>query len=178
MVKLRTVLGLVISVLVVGCTANVESVGQSQESLGTDQALPLRGTLAGPLTSSPTGRCADAFGPTIGTSTQFAEGELSHLGATVHTSTHCVPPFTNLPHTSHHDGELVWTAANGDEVHATYFGDGILDFSTLTLRAQSYVTITGGTGRFEDASGDAVAHAVANVATSQVTFEIEGWIDY
>jgi len=51
-------------------------------------------------------------------------------------------------------GEAIFTLANGDQVLASYSGDGYLDTSTNQLHLVLTYTITGGTGRYKDAYGN------------------------
>ncbi len=69
-------------------------------------------------------------------------------------------------------GTVVFTAANGDQLYADLDGA----FTSLTSIEGTY-TFTGGTGRFEDASGDADFVAVtSDLIHIAVTFE--GSIEY
>ena len=60
--------------------------------------------------------------------------------------------FTVTPSTGNAVGTATWTAANGDPIFATVTGHGdIVVFPTVVI-GESH-SITGGTGRFADASG-------------------------
>lgn len=74
-------------------------------------------------------------------------------------------------------GFTVFTAANGDELHATHTGpltppDGALQQVDVIL------SFTGGTGRFEHATGTAHGTGVANLATGTGLLENDGRISY
>ena len=71
------------------------------------------------------------------------------------------------------DGWAVYTAANGDELHATF--DGQLNGATGAITAT--LTYAGGTGRFADAGGSAaLSGQIQPDGTLAVT--VEGTIDY
>lgn len=80
-----------------------------------------------------------------------AKGVVSHLGLTQWYSEHCFGSGGRLL-----DGELVLTASNGNKVYATYTGGceapGAIGEK---VSCSGNAVISGGTGRFEHASGDA-----------------------
>ena len=89
----------------------------------------------------------------------------------------------NLTHLGRFDGEYdyeedtaVWTAANGDtvEVETTWFalGDCLNPPYCYVFTYVQELTITGGTGRFENAKGSATVEGVFNFAT----IEFEGYL--
>lgn len=90
--------------------------------------------------------CASTF-----TTITTAKGPASHMGLTTWQSQHCVGAAGQLL-----DAELVLTAANGDEVHATYTGScagtGVIG---ELITCSGNILVSGGTGRFENASGTA-----------------------
>jgi hypothetical protein len=82
-------------------------------------------------------------------------------------------------------GEVVLTAANGDEVHGTIMGGEVyeLGFERAGDGQEQFieVTIMGGTGRFDDAIGCFVLHIVFDLFEEEMILgEIleEGSIDY
>ncbi|MCG2841548.1 PEPxxWA-CTERM sorting domain-containing protein [Sandaracinobacter sp. RS1-74] len=85
------------------------------------------------------------FGPDL-----YTAGGTSNLGQYTYTATHCIaapPPGTTF------DGVFEWTFASGGSIFGT-------DYSVLTVTETpglfdvvNYLTITGGSGRFADASG-------------------------
>ena len=86
------------------------------------------------------------------------------------------PPFT-LPRWGHGNGELIFTAANGDILLATY-DDAISHHKSKT---DVYVTFTGhfkdgGTGRFEHAEGSfewiVIFNPTENIGTATATGKI------
>ncbi len=102
-------------------------------------------------------------------------GHATHLGrssfvalSTVNLTT--APPFGV-------SGTAIFYAANGDEFYTTFTGT-----STPIGGGRSNVvvnhTITGGTGRFEDASGSFTGITVANPAMPTGSITYEGYISY
>lgn len=86
------------------------------------------------------GRCSE---PSQWISSMSGTGVISHLGRVSWATEHCF----QLPGTFG-DAELVITAANGDQLFATY--DGVMTGETTFAET---LIITGGTGRFVGASG-------------------------
>lgn len=87
-------------------------------------------------------------------------GDVSHLGRTTYYSTHCA----NLETNGLDYGEARLVAANGDEVWLTYSADLVdaipvspPDLMPVTLVYAVHNVVTGGTGRFEDATGEFLA---------------------
>jgi hypothetical protein len=76
--------------------------------------------------------------------TVFATGQATHLGSFTRNANVVVHPDAEVV------GTLVWTAANGDQL----FADLVAAFISPTAAAGTY-TFTGGTGRFENATGEA-----------------------
>jgi len=78
------------------------------------------------------------------------EGNLTHLGRSQYYSTHC----STLDGTSLVNGEATLVAANGDEVWLTYTATLVGPFPAPVLMYEVTNVVVGGTGRFEDASGE------------------------
>lgn len=70
------------------------------------------------------------------------------------------------------DGEMILTAANGDELWSSYvrFGEG--------EGVPEEHTFVGGTGRFAGASGEGLGHPDCNRETGTCTFTLDGVIHY
>jgi hypothetical protein len=67
-------------------------------------------------------------------------------------SDHCTPPVDQIL-----GGQMTFLAANGDELRATYTGT-VLPFELVPgaiITVDIDLVITGGTGRFEGATGEA-----------------------
>jgi hypothetical protein len=92
-----------------------------------------------------------------GTGTSEGIGQLSHLGAfTFHND------FTSFtvtgPTTFSYTLTTIWVAANGDEIFTTGTATGTL---TNGIESTLLSTITGGTGRFADASGTITSSVIS-----------------
>ncbi len=94
-----------------------------------------------------------------------ATGIATHLGLFTRTETVLVDPFGVFK-----EGTITFTAANGDELYADVAGG--FTAADLSTAAGSY-TFTGGTGRFQDASGGALFVAVASETGYDITFDGE-----
>lgn len=107
------------------------------------EQVPFRGVWAGQTISAE----VDPDNPALVTVVSSGIGQATHLGRFTMESPH----VTNLGDLTVF-GQQIFTAANGDKIFATFSGqfvptgDGVLE-STLSG------TITGGTGRFANASG-------------------------
>jgi hypothetical protein len=90
------------------------------------------------------GRCSQ---PSQWISTSSGSGRISHLGRVSWTTEHCFQLFAGK-YGTFGDARLVITAANGDQLFGTY--DGVMTGETTFAET---VVVTGGTGRFAQASG-------------------------
>lgn len=79
-------------------------------------------------------------------------GHATHLGAITWTTHETVNLCTN-PDGADVNGTFALTAANGDQVFGTYQTLAQLNFATNQVSAFGDFIITGGTGRFQGASG-------------------------
>jgi hypothetical protein len=87
------------------------------------------------------GRCSQ---PSQWVSSSAGTGHDTHLGRVTWASEHCF----QLSAGTFSDARVVITAANGDQLHATY--EGVMTGETTFTDS---VVITGGTGRFAGATG-------------------------
>jgi len=79
----------------------------------------------------------------------FASGNASHLGLVSMTTLHCTPKGDTIA-----GGVGTFVAANGDEVYYEYGGTAPFPGPGVTvIVAEVEFVITGGTGRFANASG-------------------------
>jgi hypothetical protein len=75
------------------------------------------------------------------------------------------------------DGEATFTAADGSTITATYAGaqdapvDGVAAY-------ENAATVTGGTGRFADASGSWTISGAVDFNTGAITGFLAGWLAY
>lgn len=83
-------------------------------------------------------------------------GTASHLGVTEMASSHCTPnpPFGPAPGPIQ-GGVITLVAANGDTIEGTYTGEvaPLPPEEGARISGVVHVTITGGTGRFDGATG-------------------------
>lgn len=108
------------------------------------------------------------FPPAYVRLTGTATGEATHLGSYTRTET-----LTLKIADGSISGSIVFTAANGDELWADVEGG----FTNLEMtRAEGTYAFTGGTGRFQNASGGAAFVAVAVAGGFKITFD--GSIQY
>ena len=119
--------------------------------------LPVRGTLEATETED------GALNHLVGT------GEATHLGRFTLTSDFAVDPTTATG-----IGTAIWTAANGDQIFTTLTGQAVVVFPIATITETH--TITGGTGRFADASGGIVLARSLNLLTLISSGSITGTI--
>ena len=131
--------------------------------LSNDQEVPFKGRLEGTATITP------GTPPFLSVSIAGA-GNATHLGRFTVEIPHVVNP-TNRTST----GTYEFTAANGDTLTAAFAGQ-----STLTapgvLSVVDTATITGGTGRFADATGIFTVERVFNQVTGVTTGSFEGTV--
>jgi len=83
--------------------------------------------------------------------------------------------FTVIMATGNATGMATWTAANGDQIRVSVVGHGdIVVFPTVTITETH--TITGGTGRFADASGSITIERSADIVTGESSGALSGTI--
>ena len=99
-------------------------------------------------------------------------GTATHLGK----YTEHITMQINLP-TRHSMGAATFTAANGDTLNATVEGQAT-PASPGVLSIVEVYSITGGTGRFADATGSFTLHSTANQATGVSSGTFSGAIDH
>jgi hypothetical protein len=98
--------------------------------------------------------------------------QLAHLGRSLFDGELVINLITRTQ-----EGTRTFTAANGDELYAsvvgasTPAGPGLIAFSAT-------FTFTGGTGRFENASGTATGTGVANQTTGATSVSLHGALRY
>ena len=137
----------------------------TQARAAMDVALPFRGTLESVQTS------ATLIGPTTLLGHSEGSGNATQLGRYTDASDATIDLQTNMG-----TEQETLTAANGDllfvytTAQATPIGNG----ETLSVVESS--TITGGTGRFEGASGSYIRRCVVVAATGASTGTFDGTI--
>lgn len=104
------------------------------------------------------------------------EGQATHLGRFTFVSPH----YSGLTDFSI-DGTQLFTAANGDELHATLLGNlapVVDETGHVYLVGDVAGTITGGTGRFADATGAFTFHIEFDTETAHSFSTIDGTIHF
>lgn len=131
-------------------------LGLAAPAVADSDARPFKADIGGELFWTPDGEC-----PITGLRTNaVGVGNATHLGKMTMTSDHCTPPELDYG-----VGDMVWTAANGDEIYLDYWGT-CDDFSSLQVGEVLICTVefdvVGGTGRFDDVdgSGEGYVHIV------------------
>ncbi len=116
------------------------------------EARPFKGSASGEVTFRMVGTdvcpASDVFAGGM-QSTSFATGTASHLGAVTTMARHCTPAADTIA-----GGQGTFVAANGDEIYFDYNGSAPFPGEgTTVIVATTVFEITGGTGRFADATG-------------------------
>ena len=104
--------------------------------------------------------------------TFIGEGHATHLGRYTEAGTVTFTPG-GKPGVLTVEGTLTYTAANGDDLTASVIGE----LNGLTGAITATVTYTGGTGRFDDASGSADLQGQVQ-PDGTLAVKVEGAIDY
>jgi hypothetical protein len=138
--------------------------GEIVAGLSRGDEVPFKGTLEGRLTVS------TPIEPPLLSNLNEATGIASHLGRFTLKIPHIVNTMTRVA-----TGTYEFTAANGDTMVATFTGQASL-VSPGVLSVLDTATITGGTGRFAEATGSFTAERVFVMATGEITGSFEGTI--
>lgn len=117
---------------------------------------PFKGSMTGEATFMPGTDCPNPWGLRTDST---ATGNATHLGRMAMSSQHCTPMGHEIT-----GGEMVFVAANSDEVRIDYWGytptiDELVPGEVFTVDIE--FVIDGGTGRFEDATGGGLMTAFA-----------------
>lgn len=148
-----------------GPTAPSTSAAGAGGASAAAEQVPFKGTFNATGTAVAGDRCPVLTVEIHGT------GNATHLGRLTNDQSHCAAP----PSLAFTDGVFTLTAASGDQVRGTYFGEFVpLDPPLFTV--DGHFTITGGTGRFAGATGGGDASGVQNLATGEVTVSLVGTI--
>jgi hypothetical protein len=160
------------SARVLSLVAVIGLTGAAPAAAKADASVPFKGSSAqqavsaAPVPGDPT----RVFVVTEG------EGHMTHLGHFTFVSPH----FSGLLDFSI-DGTQNFTAANGDQVFADITGflePVFTEDGRLLLIGDVHGTVTGGTGRFENATGTYTFHLVFDTATLASTGEFDGAISF
>ena len=90
--------------------------------------------------------------PCVLSNAEVGSAQVTHLGKSTMESNELVNLCSN-PDGADITGQFTMTAANGDQLFGTYDTLGHLDFGNDEVTFSGQFTITGGTGRFQDATG-------------------------
>lgn len=138
---------------------------------GSDR--PFLATGSGQVAFDPTNPrdCPDSY---IGPVTEVitGAGRATHLGRYSLSASHCPTPTQSTL------GQMTLTAANGDQIRGTYTNDLSFDLEGGTVVVTGLYTVTGGTGRFRQASGRLQQHHVVRLDNLQVQFSFSGRLSY
>ena len=146
-------------------TLTVLALGLLAAPATTQSSVPIHGTFATTFVQVPTSN------PMVVTLLISCVGQAAHLGNSTASLVHTVDFSTAVQ-----SGPSTYTAANGDQLFATYSGiagapgpNGVLQFAGVQ-------TFTGGTGRFSGVTGTSLVQGTANVFTGVGQFTFSGII--
>jgi hypothetical protein len=155
------------------------------------QDRPFKGSLEGVANFNMTGRearCRTTDLPFITEST--GSGTATHMGRLTWSSSHCteMPPSEPPPYFVFERSEMTFVAANGDELYVEGTGaqnDPLDETDPQPMTLVMYCTITGGTGRFANATGWFEMRGEVRLPSGgleapdwPVHFDLEGRISY
>jgi len=108
---------------------------------------------------------------------------ISHLGFTVgFTDSEVIvpagPPVGTVLPVSITVAQIVYVAANGDQLWSTFGGGGEIDFATGRATFDGTETYIGGTGRFSNATGQSHTFGEGSLFTNKATLTTAGTISY
>ncbi|NJD28593.1 MAG: hypothetical protein FIA92_09885 [Chloroflexi bacterium] len=128
---------------------------------------PFSGSLVGGAAQVPDAGCP------FGVRTEvWGIGQVTHLGRTSMTASHCTQ-FLGAPET----GVQTFVAANGDRLEMSYVltSDPYVPVEGAVLTLHGQTVVTGGTGRFAQASGEFIVNSRAIL---HFTAPIELWLSW
>ena len=105
----------------------------------------------------------------------IGRGTATHLGKVTLASSDWVNPISETAFSFISD-QLVLTAANGDQILATY--SGILRTEGTVGAITGDYQVVGGTGRFSQATGAGAVQGVEDIITGQGQVQLTGTISY
>ena len=135
---------------------------------------PFKGVLAGGGDIVPDVTCPIGLRTVV-----WGSGEVSHLGLTSMSASHCTPAW-GAPIVG---GVQTFVAANGDTLELTYTAtvEPFEPVEGAVMIGPGDTIVTGGTGRFAGASGEFVAmmHGILHfTAPMELTWFLDGEIEY
>ncbi len=141
--------------------------------------VPAAATTTRPMSGSFTGsvffaepRCGDLL--TVG----FAgNGHATHLGNMSGGATNCTTFDLGGASAPILDGEATFIAADGSAINVTYAGAQEAPVNGIAAY-ENTATVSGGTGRFADASGTWTIAGAIDFNTGTITGSLTGWLAY
>lgn len=167
--------------------AGLLAIASSQPTaLAGPKDVPFKASLAAQETlGSVEGPCAELPNPheLVARGTTVVVGKASHLGRVAGVGTDCIrltDPGSNTtpPSYAFEQGELTLTAANGDKLTCWYSGTFIPTTLYPVYAVTGVFRVTGGTGRFANATGSGLLEGTENIETFQGQLELSGRISY
>lgn len=116
--------------------------------------------------------------PGVLTVTGSGVGHASHLGNVTVSTAETLDFVTSPGSLVIRDGTMVMVAANGDELHWAYEGAGSLPDAQGISAFSGTFLVTGGTGRFADATGSGTFHGTGSTITGVAIVSYHGRIAY
>jgi hypothetical protein len=98
-------------------------------------------------------------------------GTATHIGRYTYTAVECFNASTGL-----FEGEATFISPNGDTLFGTYRGRVSETDDPLVIIYEEELSITGGTGRFADVTGQLFVTGLANLGTGDYSQELSGTI--
>jgi len=132
------------------------------------EQVPFRGRDAGYFVITPTSD------PTVVLTEDFTNGHGTHLGNYQLVAREDI----NLATLAVTNGSFTITAANGDTIFGTYSGQAEAADRPGVIRYLATGPVTGGTGRFEGATGTLTFDGVADLATLVLSETVTGTISF
>ena len=146
-------------------------VSPSAALSGEKTDRPLKASLVTQEQVGFTPDCPSKFGGTI-----TGTGKSTHMGNVSLTAADCITPMEN--HFTF-KGTFTLTAANGDKLTGDYTGSFVpKDAAPMYSYSDAKFKITGGTGRFAQATGSAELQGDQNIQTGKGKLEVNGSISY
>ncbi len=153
------------AVLVAGIVAAAPASAENVSFNGSRSNVSPGGT--------PGGRCGSALLISFAPGAVSASGD-SNLGSFSYVASHCIAGFPPGPYSN---GQFVWTFGDGT-LTGSYTGTLTAGAAPATFAVNENIVFTGGTGRFESATGTAQAIGIVSfgllngtqVSTSNVGF--------
>ena len=121
---------------------------------------------------------AETSVPGVFTVTTSGAGHASHLGRVTLSTMESLDFAASPGSLVIRDGRLVMIAANGDELRWTYEGTGSLPDEDGDSTLTGTFVISGGTGRFSDATGSGTFQGTGNAVTGAASLSYRGTISY